>query len=394
MRGQIFTSVGRLVAVVAVGAMAALSAAAPAAAFRGGQVDDPSDRNPVMDGPTGRRYLLNDGWDVDPEREITAGNHYDRTFVGDFDGDGVDEIGWRRGSSYKTGTCRFSSGTANDELLVGDWDGDGRDTLAVRRGRMIYLADAPCSSRPERAFAYGRPGDVVLVGDWDGDGRDTPVVRRGNEFHVTNRQSGGPAESVFRLGKVTDTVLIGDWDGDGTDSPALRRGNRYHVKLQMVEGEEADRVLSFAGAGTTVLVGDWNGDDRDTPAVREPEKIERPESRIEWLAAANGMSVRYALKHNTCRPSANGCFHVDRPYLWISEKAVAEWPAARVEQLARYEIGRALQYKACGTLNLPGGDGMAQVLAQLLEDPRKAPTAGNATDRRNAQRIVAGECPF
>ncbi|WP_052436371.1 hypothetical protein [Georgenia sp. SUBG003] len=394
MRGQIITSAGRLVAVVALCATTALGAAAPAAAFRGGQVDDPSDRNPAMDGPTGRTYLLNDGWDVEPEQEVTAGNHYDRTFVGDFDGDGADEIGWRRGSTYKTGTCRFVLGTANDEVLVGDWDGDGRDTLAVRRGRMIHLTDAPCSGRAQRSFAYGRPGDVVLVGDWDGDGRDTPAVRRGNQFHVTDVQRGGPAARVFTLGKVRDTVLVGDWDGDGTDSPVLRRGNRYHVKLRMAEGEEADRVIRFARAGDTVLVGDWNGDGRDTPAVRAPETIERPQTRLEWLAAAHGMSVRYALKHNTCRPSANGCFHVDRPYLWVSEKAVAEWPVARLEQLARYEIGRALQYKACGTLNLPGGDGMAQALAQLLENPRKAPTAGTPAERRNAQRIVAGQCPF
>ncbi|MCK6210727.1 hypothetical protein KZX45_09260 [Georgenia sp. EYE_87] len=394
MRGQLISQGRRFLAVVAVCATALVSAAVPAAAFRGGQVDDPSDRNPVTDGPTGRKYLLNNGWDVDPEQEITAGNNYDRTFVGDWDADGVDEIGWRRGNVYKTGVCQWQFGTTGDEVLVGDWDGDGRDTLALRRGRVVHVTDSPCSSRPNRSFAYGRPGDVVLVGDWDGDGRDTLAVRRGNEFHVTNSPAGGPAQSVFTLGRATDTVLIGDWDGDGVDGPALRRGNVYHVKLQMAEGEQADRVIRFAGAADTVLVGDWDANGNDTPALRRPEAIERPTNRIEWLAAAHGMSVRYALKYNTCRPSANGCFHIDRPYLWISEKAVAEWPTSRVEQMARFEIGRALEYKACGTLNLPGGVGMAEALAQLLEDPRKAPTAGTAADRQNAQRIFAGQCPF
>jgi hypothetical protein len=393
MRERVVGPGRRLLAVVAVCATAIFSAAAPAAAFRGGQVDDPSDRNPVMDGPTGQTYLLNNGWDFEAEEELKVGSYYDRTIVGDFEGDGTDTVAWRRGNEYKLGTCRVLFGGVNDEVLVGDWDGDGRDTLAVRRGNVIHLTNAACSGAFQQSTVYGQPGDVILVGDWDGDGRDTFALRRGNEFHVTNDPGGGPAQSVFRLGRVRDTVLIGDWDGDGSDSPALRRGNVYHIKGQMAEGEKADRVIRFGRAGDTVVAGDWDGSGNDTPGVRTPGEIERPESRIEWLALANGMSVRYAAKHNTCRPSAVGCFHVDRPFLWISEKAVAEWPAERVEQVARYEVGRSLVYKACGTLSLRGVEPVATAIAEILRNPRATP-AGATVVQRAAQRVVSGQCPF
>jgi hypothetical protein len=74
----------------------------------------------------------------------------------------------------------YGFGNAEDEYLVGDWDGDGRDNLAVRRGSTI-LMDYNFDGDHNFEQGYGDVGtfdENYLVGDWDGDGRDNIAVRR------------------------------------------------------------------------------------------------------------------------------------------------------------------------------------------------------------------------
>ena len=69
-------------------------------------------------------------------------------------------------------------GRVADEVLVGDWDGDGRDTLGVRRGNSYYLKNTTTSGVADIVMNYGRATDRVVVGDWDGNGTDTLGVYR------------------------------------------------------------------------------------------------------------------------------------------------------------------------------------------------------------------------
>ena len=64
-------------------------------------------------------------------------------------------------------------GMPGDRDLVGDWDGDGVDTLGVRRGREFVVTNQPDGSGPYTTVAYGLDTDTPLVGDWDGNGTDT-----------------------------------------------------------------------------------------------------------------------------------------------------------------------------------------------------------------------------
>ena len=73
------------------------------------------------------------------------GERGDIPIVGDFNGDGVDEIGiYRAGVFYLdiNGNRKldahdrvFELGDRNDKPVVGDWDGDGTDEVAVYRER-------------------------------------------------------------------------------------------------------------------------------------------------------------------------------------------------------------------------------------------------------------------
>lgn len=68
-------------------------------------------------------------------------------------------------------------GRATDSLNVGDWNRDGEDTLGVRRGNTYHLKNATTGDNADIVMNYGRANDLV-VGDWDNNGSDTPGVYR------------------------------------------------------------------------------------------------------------------------------------------------------------------------------------------------------------------------
>ncbi|MCK6210457.1 C40 family peptidase [Georgenia sp. EYE_87] len=259
----------RIRALVAAGLVAASTVVGlPAAAAKGGEV-----------GGSGAGYYLSDTFSPLANVELSYGGASDDVFVGDWDGDGVDTLAYRRGNTFyvrNTNTTgphelTFSYGRAGETVLVGDWDGDGVDTLAVRRGNLFHVKNTLVSGVADHVIAYGRVGDTVLVGDWDADAQDTFAVRRGRDYHVRNSMTSGPADKVAAYGRPEDEVYVGDWDGDGEDTFTVRRGSVYYV-ANAIRAGEADLEVVYGRATDTTLVGDWNGDGVDSLGVRRLEE--------------------------------------------------------------------------------------------------------------------------
>jgi hypothetical protein len=157
------------------------------------------------------------------------GNPADVPLVGDFDGDGRDSVSiWRPsqarvyiidelgedGKGLGAANYFFELGDGSLQPFVGDFDGDGVDTIGFYDPSegLVHLRNSNSAGPADVSFRYGNAGDRILVGDWDGDGDDT-VGRYA--------QSAGHLYLNF-----TNTSEPADWNGYVGYSPYLVTAGR------------------------------------------------------------------------------------------------------------------------------------------------------------------------
>lgn len=135
----------------------------------------------------------NDNGSLDPgDRICNYGLATDTPIAGDWNGDGCDQVGTFRPigdigqfilDSNDNGVWDptdgvFLYGLATDRPVVGDWDGDGRDDIGNFRaageiGQFILDSNGNGVWDPtDRVFSFGLASDIPIAGDWNGDGRD------------------------------------------------------------------------------------------------------------------------------------------------------------------------------------------------------------------------------
>jgi len=247
--------------------------------------------------------------------------------AGDFNGDGVAEIGiYHAGTWYldMNGNGRWDDddlwaelGEQSDMPVVGDWDGDGKDDIGVlgRRqpGDLAASAVDPGLPDPDNetleqpknippamdeasstrrvmqssregtvrldvvdhVFEYGGRGDVPVAGDWNGDGVDTVGVFRDGQWLMDSDGDGHLTEQdrTIEFGQPGDIPLVGDWDGDGVDQVGLYRQGRWILDSNQ-DGrlDNVDRVFEMGNCADRPVVGDWDGDGMDDPAIYQPNE--------------------------------------------------------------------------------------------------------------------------
>ncbi|MEQ8787933.1 MAG: FG-GAP-like repeat-containing protein [Pirellulaceae bacterium] len=231
-------------------------------------------------------------------------NGFDEVEVGDFDGDGRDDLlfrqvdsGWNRilfargNEEFSPVTDRIPRGWINgfDEVVSGDFDGDGRDDLLFREvdsgfNRILFARGVESfvevTDRIPRGWING--AEEVVAGDFDGDGRDDLLFRqvesgdnrilfaRGNEqfVEVTNRIPRGWINGF-------DEVVSGDFDGDSRDDLMFREVVSGDNRILLARGnEQFEAVTNMIATGhindfDEFLAGDFDGDGRDDVMFRE-----------------------------------------------------------------------------------------------------------------------------
>jgi hypothetical protein len=144
-----------------------------------------------------------------------------------------------------------------NRLGVGDFDGDGTQDLFLATGTAWYYAPA---GKVEWRFLNARTEKigVLLFGDFDGDKR-TDVFTQHNESQWDVSWGGASSwEMINGSGPLLGKAAIGDFNGDGRDDVFYADGARWYISYS---GTSMWAHIANAEHRVTDLrFGDFNGD--------------------------------------------------------------------------------------------------------------------------------------
>lgn len=254
--------------------------------------------------------------------KVMLGIEGGRPVVGDFNGDGIDEVALFRDGHWfidVNGNGVWDSediwaklGTAVDQAVAGDWDGDGKDDIGifgpiwprdpiaieaepglpdpdnVRTGRPKNLPptddEATSGYRVmkngvdakrrfdviDHVFDFGVASDVAIAGDWNGDGIRNIGIFRGGTWRLDLDGDGKWTEkdAEFEFGAASDLPVVGDFDGDGIEEIGIYRAGTWILDINGNRELDAhDKVFEMGTADDLPIAGDFNGDGVDQPAL-------------------------------------------------------------------------------------------------------------------------------
>ncbi|PXF60985.1 MAG: hypothetical protein C4B59_06445 [Candidatus Methanogaster sp.] len=217
--------------------------------------------------PSTAQFFLDYDNDGVSDMNATFGVIGDVPVVGDWDGDGDDNIGVFRPNHSDTGLTMFfldldnSGGSADmsvafgepeDLPVIGDWDGDGDDNIGLYRPGsttgVFYLdIDNDGGAADIVTPGYGDLGDIPIAGDWDGDGEDNIGVYR-------------PETGEFFLNAEmpTDVGLVAEWHFDEGSGNILNdssgNGNDGVIYGATWTAGKSGHALRFDGSGDYVNI--------------------------------------------------------------------------------------------------------------------------------------------
>jgi hypothetical protein len=215
-----------------------------------------------------------------------TGHTFEHVVTGDFDGDGKDDILVHSGNSiliYRSngsqleiafsavervpGPWQFQPG---DQFYVGDFNGDGKDEVAVFNGTdwaFEYLGlladDGRSGLRLIARYDNSMPGwdfkshDRFYVADFDGDGKHDLFVFNGDQWSIPYLgmlRSSGSGFSVARRYDGTmpgwqmkpgDRHMVGDFTGDGKQDLWVFNGNDWSIPY-LVMLRSTGNALAFS----------------------------------------------------------------------------------------------------------------------------------------------------
>jgi len=234
--------------------------------------------------------------------------------TGDFNGDGMDDILWRRdsgeifnflgqadGGVVNNGQNSFMELSATWIVSgVGDFNGDGRDDVLWRNENNLIFNILGTESGGfignGQNFATEVAGEwhVAGIGDFNGDGRDDIMWRHDNGaiFDFLGTPNGGMLNNGDNIYTVVDNVWhiagVGDFNGDGRDDILWRNDNGavFNFLGTAAGGVVNNGDNSYAAMNSAwhvEAIGDYNGDGRDDILWRHDDG-----TIIDWLGTATG----------------------------------------------------------------------------------------------------------
>ena len=169
--------------------------------------------------------------------------------------------------TFSFGTT-MASQNCGDRPVSGDWDGNGVTDVGVDRSASTGTTFWLQLARSSRSIAYGAPGDVPFTGDWDANRTHEVGLRRLGSTSYVRRTPSGAGSWVYGMGYATDIPVSGDWNGDRKTDLGVYRPSNHTFSLRADSG--AYTVVRWGSAGQVPVTGDWNGDRRTDVGTFDP----------------------------------------------------------------------------------------------------------------------------
>jgi FG-GAP-like repeat len=226
-----------------------------------------------------------------------SGNPTQKLGVGDFDGDGKDDLflatgrAWYYSSggqaewhflSYKTETT--------GQLLFGDFDGDGRTDVFTQQGNDWLVSWGGVSDWEKINESVERMTDFV-IGDFVGDRRADVFFANGDQWFVSDGAVGPFVPYATSSYRKSD-LLFGDFDGDGkTDVMGIVANQWMFVPAA---GEHKWTLLGpkFADSLNGLIVANFNGQGHDDIARFVPVQVGAYELQVSYEGTSNWQTIR------------------------------------------------------------------------------------------------------
>ncbi len=213
---------------------------------------------------------------------------------------GRDELASFHQSPYVMGRSQASR-NCTDVPIAGDWNGDGVDEVGVMRRGTRTTFRTKVVGRPLLVRTFGEPTDVPMVGDWNGNGRTQLGVRRawGSKGIQLVRRT---AVVTSRVGPAGAQPVTGDWDGDGDEETGYWWPERRVFVLQNPGVGRA--VVRWGTERTLPVTGDWDGDGRTDVGSYAPDE---QAFRLRHVAADGAVTETYVpLSTSPTEPTTAG----------------------------------------------------------------------------------------
>ncbi len=197
---------------------------------------------------------------------------------GDYDGDGIADLGVYRASSGGWYCKRFGTqevvmlgrwGNEDCCPVRGDFDGDGRQDFALYNETAgVWYALLSSQSYQAIMAQFGGPGYLPIAGDFDGDGLADPILYNPTDgswhgllsdqnYQYVKGWFGGPGMIGF----------AGDFNGNGRSDIGVYHQAAGSWYILGVDGAWILRDEQFGGPGWAPVVADYDGDGIDDLAI-------------------------------------------------------------------------------------------------------------------------------
>jgi|CXWL01.1.fsa_nt_gi hypothetical protein len=258
----------------------------------------------------------------------TNPNPTTRLGVGDFDGDGTDDVFLATGSAWyyaPAGNAEWRFLNAQTDgigtLLFGDFDGDGRTDVFTQHGRE-WLVSWGGASLWEKINESNPALSEFRVGDFIGDKRADIFYADGQRWWISDGGV-GPFVNTQDSSKRTADLGFGDFNGDGkTDVVGVESG-KWKVSLNATgpwDGFPLRSALTKTMAG--LIIADFNGNGRADVATAYGKSISY-DGRRDWTDLPSRPGMFAAVGRFDANPGVDILFYsANGNYLGIQSSGV------------------------------------------------------------------------